>query len=80
MVEWSGRYLLVGITSFALVDCESPFPSVFARLGWSMKFRRNFTQFFEISKFCEIPRNFEKKVWLFRETPQKGLAISRNSA
>jgi len=33
MVRRSGRFVLVGATSFSLVDCESPFPNVFSRVS-----------------------------------------------
>ena len=33
MVRRSGRYVLVGATSFSLVDCQSPFPNVFSRVS-----------------------------------------------
>jgi hypothetical protein len=33
MVKRSGRYFLVGTTSFSLVDCDSPFPTVYARVS-----------------------------------------------
>ena len=33
MVRRSGRFVLVGATSFSLVDCQSPFPNVFTRVS-----------------------------------------------
>ena len=33
MVRRSGRFVLVGATSFSLVDCQSPFPNVFSRVS-----------------------------------------------
>ena len=33
MVRRSGRFVLVGSTSFSLVDCQSPFPNVFTRVS-----------------------------------------------
>ena len=33
MVRRSGRWVLVGATSFSLVDCQSPFPNVFSRVS-----------------------------------------------
>ena len=33
MVRRSGRFVLVGATSFSLVDCQSPFPNVFSRIS-----------------------------------------------
>ena len=32
MVRTSGKFVLVGVTSFSVTDCAAPFPAVFSRV------------------------------------------------
>lgn len=37
MVRTSGKFVLVGVTSFSVTDCAAPFPAVFSRVTYFLQ-------------------------------------------